>query len=213
MIEYVLFDLDNTLYSARFGLEDALGRRNIAYVARFLGLTEEEARQERRKRIRLYGTTLEWLMNEKGFTAIEDYYAAVHPPGEEAALVPDPGLRPLLEGLPVPRAILTNSPREHADRILQKLQIGDLFTHIFDMRWNRFTGKPAPEAFHRALNALGTRPESTLFVDDFPPYIQGYLNLAGKGVLLDEYDAFPDYPHPRIRSLGELPALLEAAGS
>jgi putative hydrolase of the HAD superfamily len=209
MIDYILFDLDNTLYSARFGLEDNMGRRNIGYTARFLGLTEEEAKLERRRRIRFYGTTLEWLMGEKGFTDIEDYYTVVHPEGEEEGLIPDPGLRPLLEGLPVPLAILTNSPREHADRILKKLQIGDLFTHIFDMRWNHFKGKPASEAFYRALNALGSRPESTLFVDDFPPYVKGYLDLAGKGVLLDEFDSFPEYPHRRIRSLTELPALLE----
>jgi putative hydrolase of the HAD superfamily len=209
MIDHILFDLDNTLYSARFGLEDNMARRNIAYIARFLGLTEEDAALERRKKIRSYGTSLEWLIGEKGFTDIEGYYAAVHPEGEEAGLIPNPRLPELLAVLPVPLAILTNSPREHADRILNKLQIGDFFAHVFDMRWNRFRGKPSPEAFNRALNAWGARPESTLFIDDFPPYVRGYLALGGRGVLLDEFDASPEYLDLRIRSLEELPVLLE----
>jgi hypothetical protein len=41
-------------------------------------------------------------------------------------------------------------------------------------------------------------------VDDYPEYIDGYLALGGKALLLDEFDAYPAYPHPRIRTLREL---------
>jgi putative hydrolase of the HAD superfamily len=210
MIRHILFDLDNTLYPRNAGLEEQMQGRIAAYIAGLLGLPQEEALKERRKGIAGYGTTLEWLIAEKNFTNIDDYFAAVHPPGEEEGLSPNPALRPFLESLPVPRAILTNSPREHADRVLAKLGVADLFTRIFDMRWNQNQGKPLPIAFNRALEALGGRAEDTLFIDDYPSYVRGYLALGGRGLLLDEFDTHPDYPHPRIRRLEELRGFLEA---
>jgi putative hydrolase of the HAD superfamily len=77
------------------------------------------------------------------------------------------------------------------------------------MRWNGNQGKPLPVAFNRALEALGSSPAETLFVDDFPRYVEGYLDLGGRGILLDEAGAHPDVPYARIRHLRELTAFLE----
>jgi FMN phosphatase YigB (HAD superfamily) len=51
---------------------------------------------------------------------------------------------------------------------------------------------------------MGAAPGDILFVDDSPSYVDGCLAARGKGVLLDEYDAWPDYPGLRIRNLREL---------
>jgi putative hydrolase of the HAD superfamily len=204
MTRYILFDLDNTLYSNNTGMEQGFQRRIIGFAARFLGITPEEAVARRREGLKNYGATIEWLMGEYGFSAIDDYYAAVHPAGEEDSIPPDPELRGFLESLNIPLAILTNSPREHADRVLAKIGIAGLFTHVFDMRWNGNQGKPLPAAFTRALDALGTTPETTLFIDDTPRYVLGYLDLGGRGLLRDEMDLHKDYAHPKIRELREL---------
>jgi putative hydrolase of the HAD superfamily len=209
MIRYILFDLDNTLYPSSLGLEEEMGARIQEFTARFLGVSPEEAVQFRRERIVRYGTTLEWLMNEEGFTDIEGYYAAVHPEGEEDRLAPDPATRAFIKALPVPSAILTNSPMEHALRVLKKLDLEDLFTHIFDIRWNGLKGKPQETAFRKALDTIGREPAEVLFVDDFPLYVEGFLRLGGRGVLLDEENLHPAYPGRRIRALGELPGHLE----
>ncbi|MDR2786195.1 MAG: HAD-IA family hydrolase [Treponema sp.] len=208
MIRYILFDLDNTLYSIRTGMEQDFQRRIIAFSSRLLGITPEAALIQRREGITRYGTTLEWLMGDKGFTAIDEYYAAVHPAGEEDCIPPDPELRRFLQSLNIPLAILTNSPREHTDRVLAKIGIADLFTHIFDMRWNGNQGKPLPSAFNRALDALGAAADNTLFIDDTPRYVQGYRDLGGRGILRDELDRHPDYPPPKIHELRELTAYL-----
>ncbi|MCH8188467.1 MAG: pyrimidine 5'-nucleotidase, partial [Proteobacteria bacterium] len=42
-IETWLFDLDNTLYSARYNLFDQVKRRIGEFVARELGISQEEA--------------------------------------------------------------------------------------------------------------------------------------------------------------------------
>ncbi|GHV04846.1 hypothetical protein FACS189485_10950 [Spirochaetia bacterium] len=204
MIQYLLFDLDNTLYSARFGLEERVAQRMIRYAAHYLHLSVEETAAQRKDGETRYGTTLEWLMYEKGFTDIEEYYRAIHPADEADTLTADPELQKFLEALPCPKAILTNSNREHVDLILSKLKLENIFTHIFDIRWNNFQGKPRPEVFQRALDTLGTRPETTLFIDDYPRYVSGYIAIGGKGILLDEFDLHQNYPHPRIRKLEEL---------
>jgi putative hydrolase of the HAD superfamily len=208
MITNILFDLDNTLYSARYGLEDKVSRRVADFLSARLGLPWEQALALRRERIKNYGTTMEWLRSEMGFTDINSYYAAIHPEGEEDALPPDPALGSFLQNLNLPLAVLTNSPREHADRILKKLGITDLFTYIFDIRWNGLKGKPQPDVFKRALEAMGSGPEETLFIDDFPSYVEGYLAIGGKGLLLDEFGEHRDYPHERIQNLRELTAFL-----
>lgn len=208
MIKQLLFDLDNTLYSAGYGLEEKVSRRIVEFIARYLGISPEEAVLRRRERISRYGTTLEWLMAEEGFTDIETYFAEIHPEGEADALGADPALREFLEGIKLPKAILTNSPMEHAVRVLDRLQIRDLFPRIFDIRWNRLKGKPRAASFYLALDALEAAPENTLFIDDYPKYVTGYLAIGGKGLLLDEGDIHRDFPHQRIRELKELAAFL-----
>jgi putative hydrolase of the HAD superfamily len=204
MIKYLLFDLDNTLYSSRYGLEEKVGRRMREYTAAYLGASPEEVWRLRLEWIGVYGTTLEWLMAEKGFTDAEGYLAAVHPEDEAENLPPDPGLGAFLEALPLPKAILTNSPREHVDRILARLALGDIFTHIFDIRETGFRGKPNKDVFERALSILGIEAGETLFIDDNPRYVAGFTAIGGQGLLFDENDLHPDFPGLRIRNLREI---------
>ncbi|MCL2879276.1 MAG: HAD-IA family hydrolase, partial [Treponema sp.] len=106
-------------------------------------------------------------------------------------------------------AILTNSPREHADRILGRLGFEGLFTHIFDIRMCNFIGKPQPVFFNKALDTLGVQAETVLFIDDGPRYVEGFIKLGGNGVLYDENNQHPDFPHPRIQRLREITAFLK----
>ncbi|AEF80528.1 HAD-IA family hydrolase [Leadbettera azotonutricia] len=208
MIKQIIFDLDNTLYSPRHGLEIRVMKRVNEFVAAYLGLSAEEAIEERRKHIAHYGTTLEWLRAEKGFTDIETYFKAVHPENEADDLLPDPELRSFLQGLPCPYAILTNAPIEHAERLLRLLGAADLFTEIFDIRRLNYRGKPRPDAYRFVLESLGQKAGETLFIDDVPKYVEGFLDIGGRGVLIDELDEFPGYPHEKIRALRELNSLL-----
>ncbi|MDR0316434.1 MAG: HAD-IA family hydrolase [Treponema sp.] len=204
MLKYLFFDLDNTLYSCRWGLENNVKQRMRKFIAGFLNTTPDEAWQQRTAHIKKYGTTLEWLITEKGFTNVEAFLAAVHPPDEADSLLPDPELKTFLEGIPIPRAIITNSPREHADLILDKLDMAELFTHIFDIRLCNFKGKPHPDFFNHALNVLGVSAGEVLFIDDTPLYVEGFNALGGRGLLLDEDNVYTDYAYPKIRGLKEL---------
>jgi putative hydrolase of the HAD superfamily len=207
-IEYILFDLDGTLYSARYGLEQAVGRRVNEYIAAWLKLPPEKAWKKRREGITSggYGTTIEWLLSETGFppSRVEDYFACIHPENEADALPPDPGLAALLDSIPLPKAILSNAPHEHAVRILKRLGVERRFTSIFDIRCNGLKGKPRPGAFLRPLETLGLESPQCALVDDVPVNVESYRALGGTGILFDEYDKRRDFPGPRVTRLEEL---------
>lgn len=208
MLRYLLLDLDNTLYSEASGLERAVFRRMNEYVARLHGIGFEEAIALRRERMPAYGTTLEWLVAERGFSDVEGYFAYVHPAGEEEPLAPDPALGRLLDSIDLPKSVFTNAPMEHARRILARLGVADRFEAVYDIRFNGLKGKPHPEAARRVCAACGVEPAEALFVDDYPKYVQGFIDCGGRGVLIDELGLHSGSGLPRIHGLCELPGLI-----
>ncbi|HRS65983.1 MAG TPA: HAD-IA family hydrolase, partial [Spirochaetia bacterium] len=146
----------------------------------------------------------EWLMAEHGVTDYEAYFKFVHPEGEESALEPDPVLKQFLNELPYSKYILTNAPIEHAERILAKLDCTDCFAGIFDIRFNNLKGKPHHEAYQHVADTLQVSIQDILFIDDIPRYVQGFTNLGGKGLLIDQLNKHQQYPFAKITQLQEL---------
>ncbi len=212
MVRALLFDLDNTLYSEATGIETGVAQRMNQFVAETLGLSVPEAMKYRREHAKPYGTTLEWLMREKGFTEPERYFSFIHPKGEEDCLEPDHVLRLLLNEIPLPKAVLTNAPMDHAIRILEKLEIADCFVGVYDIWFNNLLGKPNRDAYLRVLKAAGFTLEETLFIDDLPKYVKGYIDLGGQAILKDEMNRFVDLPCRRITTIYELAKVLDEMG-
>ena len=206
MIRHIFFDLDSTLYSINYGLDKDFSERLKRYVSAWLNLPWEECAAMRDEK---YGTALEWLITDKSFADVDDYFANVHPENEADSLLPDPELRFLLETLPCPFSILTNSPLFHAKRIINKLKVADLFQNIFSIEYFNFHGKPNASSYQKALDTLGLKPEEVLFVDDIPYYVDGYITMGGKGLLLDENDIHKNYPYEKIKNLKEIIRFLD----
>ncbi len=203
MLSHILFDLDNTLYPASVGFEEKTIELMIRFAAKRLGLGVEEARQLRAKRMPGYGTTLEWLRREHGPIDVDEYFRFVHPAGEEAILSPDPGLRELLSAETLPMSIFTNSPREHADRVLSRLGLTQLFESIYDIRFFEFRGKPAREAYFRVLDPLGLEPREVAFFDDSPRAVKAFSDLGGNAFLVDESGSHREYGLPSLPRIKE----------
>jgi FMN phosphatase YigB (HAD superfamily) len=55
---------------------------------------------------------------------------------------------------------------------------------------------------------MNADPAGTLFIDDYPRFVEGFLTIGGKALLLDEFDQYPDSKLERIRNLREISGYL-----
>jgi HAD superfamily hydrolase (TIGR01509 family) len=120
-----------------------------------------------------------------------------------------PGTRELLQqlGKRYPLAVISNADGKIED-VLTRCGIADCFATITD---SGLVGheKPHPLIFHVALQAMGAKPEESLYLGDV--YSVDYLGATRAGMqamLIDVSGAYRDTDLPRIESLGELAARL-----
>jgi putative hydrolase of the HAD superfamily len=210
---YLLFDLDETLYPASSGLMQAVSERMNSFVAEYLGLPDRQAEEVRRGLSLRYGTTLTGLMREHGLAAPERYLAYVHDVDVEHILPRDPELAPALRAIPLAKSVLTNSPLEHALRVLDHLGVRELFERVFDIRFNGLAGKPDAAVYGRVLTALGRKPKAVLLIDNRLDYLLAFRALGGLVLLVDEDGASGGSPAqadgvPRLRDVKQVPAFL-----
>ncbi len=223
-VKNIIFDLDNTLYSPTSAMDAGISRRMMAAVVDFLGTDLEAATELRHKNVPYYSTTLEWLRS-RGLTDVEGYFAKVHPDNEADELAYDKDLRSFLQSIEQKKIVLTNAPREHADRVLEKLKIADLFSAVVDIRACGLLGKPYANSYKIALEKCGGTIDDTIFLDDQYKYTDGFEALGGTALLVGNKNGAhlnPESaaynkdvpPHPgrtiKIESVYDLPKILSA---
>lgn len=203
----LFFDLDDTLYSPINGVWDAILVRIELYMQDRLNIPLAEIPQLRVELFQQYGTTLRglqilWQVDEQEFV---DY---VHDVPLDRLLSPDPALRALLLCYPQRKFIFTNADRNHARRVLNRLQVADCFDGIVDILDVSPYCKPMPQAFATALQRAGiSDPRECVFLDD------GLNNLAAArelGFYTIRVGSRAPHPacHASIDHLGELPEIL-----
>lgn len=208
MLTTILFDMDNTLYPESSGLGSEMNHRINLFVARRLSIDYESAQRQRRANLAAFGTTLKWLKAEQGLEDEEEYLEFIHPRNLEDFLTPSPELIRMLSALPYRRAVLTNAPPAHAERVLTYLGIKDCFEEIFDITYNNGKGKPYRETYEKALNALNEGVEATLLVDDVPLCLYPFQKMGGRILLIDELQRHGSEDLPALSSILDLPDYL-----
>ena len=159
-----LFDLDNTLYPAEDGFMRAIDARITAFAMRATGLPHDEARALQKRYWRDHGTTLAGLMAHHAVDP-HAYLAEVHDVPLDA-LRPDPALRLALARLPGRRIVFTNGPQRHAERVLARLELGDVFADVFHLEAMALSPKPSAIAFQRLAERHAIAPAATAFFED-----------------------------------------------
>jgi putative hydrolase of the HAD superfamily len=209
-ISYILLDLDNTIYPSSTGLLDEVGERMTSFVMKHFGLSAKKARELRKDfRIR-YGATLTGLIEADASVDVEDFLEFTHPREINRYLPKLPELKDMLSRIALPMSVLTNSPMEHAVRVLEHLEIRDRFERIFDLRFNSYRGKPAKALYERVLAEIDRAPGEVLFVDDHTDYLESFRALGGNILLVDEFSEYDGSGGiPVIRRLTELDRYLE----
>lgn len=159
-----IFDLDNTLYPPESQFMKLVEKRINQYVVRTSGLAADAAMVAQKGYLRDYGTSLAGLMAHYRVDP-HDFLAEVHDVPLDV-LTPDPGLRAGLQRLQGPRLIFTNGSLAHAERVLERLALTDLFDGLFALEDADLIPKPDPRTFARMTERFSVDPASAAFFED-----------------------------------------------
>ncbi len=210
-IEYVLFDLDETLYPRERGLMSAVSTRINDYMQTHLGIPASQIPKLRERYYRRYGTTSRGLYLHHHLD-IADYMFYVHDLPVEDYLAPDPQLDEVLGWIEAEKAIFTNSPREYVMRVLRALGVERHFNHIFDIHFLECINKPDVRAYRRVLKALRAEGRECVLVDDLVRNLKPGRDLGMVTVLVGDEESrgkgSVDFVIPRVT---DLPRIMEKA--
>jgi len=198
-----VFDLDNTLYPAR-DLYDEIGVRMTNYIASKLSLAEADALEIRERYFHDYGATVVGLVRHHGVDA-RDFLRGVHT-ADHSVLTADPELRQLIARLPGERIIFTNGGGGHAERVLERLNLTDLFDTVLDIEACGLFPKPQRESYERVIAATGIDPRSSMLIEDTlrnlePAHEMGFTTALVGPVHPDPLPAYVDHWAPDTKAL------------
>ena len=200
-IDVWLFDLDNTLYPPESEVMGLVEQRMTVFVARELNLPTDEARALQKRYYHEHGTTLAGLMASHGVDP-EAFLNEVHDISLDR-LSPDAELRAALARLPGRRLVFTNGDAGHAERVLAKLGIDDLFEATFHIASADYIPKPAPRTFARMTAAHDVDPTRAAFFEDSAKNLGPAAAIGMTTVLVGPHAETADAPfvHYRTRHL------------
>ena len=130
-VEHWVFDLDNTLYPPECEFMALVEGRITDFVVRESGLPADEALVLQKRYLHEHGTSLAGLMAHYDIDP-HRFLDEVHDVSMEC-LRPDPELRRGLQRLPGRRLVFTNGSARHAERVLERLAVADLFEDVFHL--------------------------------------------------------------------------------
>lgn len=163
-VETWVFDLDNTIYPARFNLFDQVDVRIGAFIARLLDLDAVAARKIQKQYFRDHGTTLRGLMLNDDVDPHE-FLGFVHDI-DVGCIPPNPGLDRDLARLAGRKVIFTNGSTGHAENVLERLGIAEQFDGIFAITDADFVPKPEAAPYTAMIERFRIDPGSAVMVED-----------------------------------------------
>jgi putative hydrolase of the HAD superfamily len=196
-----VFDLDETLYPRETEVMTQVADRMTLFMEQFTGLPRDEARALQKQYFHNYGTTLSGLMTHHALPP-EQFLEFVHDIDLDK-LGPDLDLRQGLSRLPGRRLVFTNGSLAHAERILSKLGVEDLFEDIFDIASADYLPKPAAPTFERMAKAFGLTAKNAIFFEDSERNLEPAAAMGMTTVMvgLHALDSKADFVHHRTHRL------------
>lgn len=159
-----VFDLDNTLYKAECGLFDKVHILMGRFIEEKLNLASGDAQALRSKYYHQYGTTLRGLMIEHQVNP-DEYLDYVHQINYEV-VQPNIPLAQILKNLNGKKYIFTNANFEHVEKVLEKLNMTDIFDGCFDISESNYMPKPHKEVYDSFQEKFNLDNSSTAMFED-----------------------------------------------
>ena len=170
-MKYLLLDLDGVCYGSHNGypLEKVFGlvsKRMTLFIQEKLGLDEKKAKELQTNYFYKYNTSLNGLMLHHNVIG-DEFLKYVHDI-DISFMKEDKIMRNELENLNMEKFIFTNGSAEHAQNILTRLGIYDLFgkEKVFDIKDAGYVPKPEAQTFDLMVKKFGIKPKETIYIED-----------------------------------------------
>jgi len=175
-IETWVFDLDNTLYPVTETLLTQIDQHMGSFVANFLNVDADEARRIQKTYFRKYGLTLRGLMLHHGLDPVR--YFDEMTPVDLTQIDPAPALADALRLLPGRKVIYTNASAHHAEMVLDRLSMADVFDGIYDIAAAEYVPKPAIESYRILCEQYEIDPSRAAMIDDIARNLEPAATLG-----------------------------------
>ena len=182
-IKYWIFDLDNTLYSAKTKVFNQVEKKMTEYVSNKLNTNMDEARKIQKNYFYKYNTTLNGLIKNHKVDA-KEFLEFVHNI-DISFLKKDLELSEELKKLEGKKIIFTNGPKKHALNITKKIGIDHHFDAIFDIIDSNFVPKPAIEPYKKLVEKHKIDPNFSVFVEDIARNLKPAYEMGMKTVWIE----------------------------
>jgi putative hydrolase of the HAD superfamily len=183
-LEFIVFDLDNTLYPRDAGLLQEIGQLIQVWVQREFDISWEDAGSLRKAYLHRYGTTMGGLIAEHDVD-VHDYLTFVHDLPVEDYLSPNPALCEMLSHIPLRKVIYTNATSGYGHRVLRALGVDEYFEQVIGVEEVALRNKAYLDAYERMLELLGAAGEACIMVEDWPRNLEPAKALGMTTVLVD----------------------------
>jgi phosphoglycolate phosphatase len=214
-IRLVVFDLDGTLVDAFADIAEAANYILHSEGRPEISVEEVKLHVGQGARVLVAGVlgTDDAETIERNYQRMVEYYQ--HHSSNKTTLYED--VEETLEALHrfgIRTAVASNKPDVVTQRLLERLEIKDLFDFIAGES-SRFPRKPAPDVLRHIMERAEVRPEETVVVGDSWVDIE-FARSAGAGVVAVTYgqstfEQLNEFkPDAILHSLKELPALFQA---
>ncbi len=207
-VDVILFDLDNTLYRPKCGLQEAGDELITRFISERLGLSWEEADRLRVRTWRQYGATSRGLEVEFDVPQREFFAGSVERVPVERHVRARPDLAAMLGRLPQRLYVFTNAPRRYARRVLQALGVAEQIERVFDIRDAGGRPKPDCDCYEQVLEAVGAPAHRVALIEDTEANLAPAAELGMVTIKVNPPPPRP--PHLYLPDLLELPELLAA---
>ncbi len=182
-LQYLILDLDNTLYPKSSGMLQSIDARIDEFIAQTTVLAPEQIPGIRHDYFKRYGTTVGGMVINHGVDP-DEYFRYAYDVRIKQFIKPDPELRQVLAGIDLTKVVFSNSPLEYVENVLRFLGVREIITAVYDIRFCNYLGKPDPQSYRKVLADLGAAGAECVFVDDVEANLYGAAAVGITPVLL-----------------------------
>ena len=180
-----IFDLDNTLYPPEENIFSQIDKKMTTFIAENLKISHEEAFNIQKQNFIDHGTTLAGFMNTGNSKKNPDKFLEYVHDINLNSLKEDNKLRKILLMLPGKKYIFTNGTKKHAENVLKKLNLENIFQSIFGIKEANYLPKPNIETYNLFLKINNIDPKTSIMFEDMGRNLIPAKELGMTTVLLE----------------------------